>query len=357
MAGFYPVLIISAFAVCGCGNQNRPKVWMAPPTWIDDSYTLFANEGADWKSVRDRVDVFKFYRQFLAEESDQVLAKAIGTLKKGRIAIAVETSPAKTTPEEIKRIDDRLREHGSRLDYIDLDNTIGILMDAGWIGKTHRVREMERAATPEEAVEFLIAWMKQTYELMPQVKIGMIECVWRYSFDEFPGTDPAKSFKDNNPSHGDLRPIMDLVFKRLDEEGLKLHFFHGEHARLAVMQLAEGYEIDKWAKLKRLEEYFKSRGVEFGILYADESAAWWWPDRVKENADAVVANNMVNNAVQHWANGGRVDHVVLQSWEKQPSKMVPEDQPDTFTNVVKRVLDNFESLDNKAKTERTANVQ
>jgi hypothetical protein len=340
--GFCGAIIFGAFLLSGCGHHHRPEVWMAPPTWVDDSNSLFANEGRDWKSVRDRVDVFKFYRDYLSDGSDEQIERAVRTLKKAGIAIAVETSPAKTPVEEIKRVDDRLREHGAQLDYIDLDNTIGILMDAGWIGKTHQVRKMDGPATPEEAVEELVAWIKQAYEVMPEVKIGMIECVWRYSFDEFPGTDPEKTFKDNNPSHGDLRPIMDLVFKRLDEEGLRIYFFHGEHARLQIMQIAEGADVDKWAKLKRLEGYFKAKGVDFGVLYADESAAWWWPDRVTENQNAVVANNMVKSATEHWANGGRVDHIVLQSWSRHPSKLVPENDPDTFTNVVKRVLDYFE---------------
>ena len=318
---------------------------MAPPMWVDDSNSLFAMEGEDWKTVRDRVDVFKFYRDYLSDKSDDDLAKAVRTLKKGGVAIAVETSPAKTPVDEIKRIDDRLRSHGAKLDYIDLDNTIGILMDAGWIGKTHQVRKMDRPATPEESVEFLVAWIKQAYTNMPEVKIGMIECVWRYSFDEFPGTDPQKTFKDNNPCHGDLRPIMDLVFKRLDEENLKIYFFHGEHARLQIMQIAEGADVDKWAKLKRLEQYFEAKGVDFGVLYADESTAYWWPDRVTENQDAVTANNMFKSATEHWANGGRVEHVVLQSWGRHPSELVPENEPDTFTNVTKRVLDYFEQTD------------
>ncbi len=340
--GFCTAIILGLFLLSGCANPHNPQVWMAPPMWVDDSNSLFANDGEDWKSVRDRVDVFKFYRDFLSDKSDDDLAKAVRTLKKGGVAIAVETSPARTSVEAIKRIDDRLREHGARLDYIDLDNTLGILMDAGWIGKTHQVRKMDRPATPQEAVEELVAWIKQAYELMPEVRIGMIECVWRYSFDEFPGTDPEKTFKDNNPCHGDLRPIMDLVFKRLDEEGLKIYFFHGEHARLQIMQIAEGADVDKWAKLKRLEEYFKSKGVEFGVLYADESAAYWWPDRVTENQDDVTANNMVKSATEHYAHGGRVDHVVLQSWGRHPSELVPENKPDTFTNVVKKVLDYFE---------------
>ncbi len=337
------VLLLIAMMVGGCGEIKSAKrgcdaqVWICPPM-NKNADQLFA-EGANWGKARDGTDVFKFYGRFFERSEPELIQRVASQFKEAGIAIAIEYAPLRSQPEDLKLNVDRAAEFGANVDYVEMDNPIGVLLDAGKFGSTGIVRKMERPATPQEAAQELVAWLKTAQEIMPNVrKWGLIECVWRYPIGPYPGSIPEDTFKDNLPPHQqDLRDVLDVVLAEAKKQGVRIDYFHGEHGRLGVRQLAEGYHVDVWAKLKLLEDYCHSRGLEFGVLYADESAAWWWPDRVTENEDQVTVQNMYKAVFEHLKNGGNPDHIVIQNWGGYPSQLVPEDQQYTFTWLVKKV--------------------
>jgi hypothetical protein len=342
------LLLLGTMMIGGCGEFKSAgrgydaQLWICPPMHRSADQ-LFA-EDANWSKARAGTDVFKFYGRFFERSDPQLIEQIAKQFNEAGIAIAIEYAPLRSQPEDLKIEVDCAAEFGANVDYVEMDNPIGVLLDAGKFGNTGIIRDMERPATPQEAAEELIAWLKKAQEIMPNVrKWGLIECVWRYPIGPYPGSIPEDTFKDNLPPHQqDLRDVLDVVLAEAKKQGVRIDYFHGEHGRLGVRQLAEGYHVDVWSKIKLLEEYCHSRGLEFGILYADESTASWWPDRVTENEDQVTVQNMYNAVFQHLQNGGNPDHIVIQNWGRHPIVLVPEDQQYTYTWLVKEVVSRLE---------------
>ena len=336
------VLLLAAMMVGGCGSAARgydAEVWICPPMRGDAEHQLFSPD-ADWDQARAGADVFKFYGKFFIDADSELLEQVARQLNGAGIAAAIEIGPLRIDPEFLKQNVDRAAEFGVNIDCVELDNSLGVLLDAGKFGNTGTVRHMERPATPQEAAEEIVAWLKRAQEMMPKVKRwGLIECVWRYPIGPYPGSIPEDTFKDNLPPHiQDLRDVLNVFLAEAKKQGVRIDYFHGEHGRLGVRQLAEGYHVDVWSKLKLLEKYCQSKGLQFGILYADEAAAWWWPERVTENQDQVTVQNMYKAVFEHLENGGNPDHIVIQNWGRHPRVLVPENRQYTFTWLVNEVV-------------------
>ncbi len=103
--------------------------------------------------------------------------------------------------------------------------------------------------------------------------------------------------------------------------GEELDFFH----------LDVNFSIPDWAeRARKIEDLVKSRGIEFGIYYIGEPT-----DATDEAWYAHARSRMLEFEV---AQGGRPDHPLFQSWNPHPWKLLPEDQPGTYTNFVASYL-------------------
>jgi len=322
-------------------DSTGPEIWICPSVHSIKKIRPIFSPDAAWGKAKANIDVFKFFSGALERMDPETMKQVVEFCKKEDIDIAVELPPISRSPEDLKRYSDKVADAGGKLKYADLDNGMGILLDKGWIGKTTHLRNIEKDYTLEGAAEWLADWIARSKKLVPDIEIGIIECVWRYSWNDYPASIPEKTFKDNNPPHGNMRVALDYLFKYLDEKDVEITFFHGEHARLKVMELAEGKDADIWGKLKAIEEYIKAKDLKFGIIYCDESTAWWWPERVKENTSEVFCNQVYDAVTEHLASGADVDDIVIQSWVSAPKDFLPENQWGTFSSLVKKVTEDI----------------
>ena len=148
------VSFLGAMMVGGCGSAGRgydAEVWICPPM-RRNADQLFA-EDANWSRARVGTDVFKFYGRFFERSDPELIEQIAKQFSEAGIAIAIEYGPLRSQPEDLKVDVDRAAEFGANVDYIEMDNAVGVLLDAGKFGNTGIVREMERPATPSEAAE------------------------------------------------------------------------------------------------------------------------------------------------------------------------------------------------------------
>jgi hypothetical protein len=90
-----------------------------------------------------------------------------------------------------------------------------------------------------------------------------------------------------------------------------------------------------------LSKALKARGIPLGIIYdaAAKGQEGWFDPKNVQNSDI----GWVQNAVKHYTEvesglGIHPDHAVFATWVRYPTRVLPESQPGTFTNLVFRYL-------------------
>jgi hypothetical protein len=81
---------------------------------------------------------------------------------------------------------------------------------------------------------------------------------------------------------------------------------------------------------REIEDVVRSRNVPFGIIYNGGDDTGSDAEWVQLSAERAYTYE------QEW--GGLPDHVVLQSWQFHPKRVLPEDDPATFTGLIGRYL-------------------
>jgi hypothetical protein len=107
--------------------------------------------------------------------------------------------------------------------------------------------------------------------------------------------------------------------------------------KLAFMDADVNYSKGSMRNLAPLGEVLRARGIPFGIIYnaASLGAEPWFDAKSVSNSDI----GWVRNAVSHYTQiesglGVHPDHAVFVTWVRYPTRMLPETQAGTFTNLV-----------------------
>jgi hypothetical protein len=107
--------------------------------------------------------------------------------------------------------------------------------------------------------------------------------------------------------------------------------------KLAYMDADLNWQKASMQNLVPLSKALKARGIPLGIIYNadDRTSGHWWDANNVSNSDI----GWVRNAVSHYTEienriGVHPDHAVFVTWVHYPTRMLPETQPGTFTNLV-----------------------
>ena len=87
-------------------------------------------------------------------------------------------------------------------------------------------------------------------------------------------------------------------------------------------------------KLIDVERFIHARGKRFNFIVNNGQKKELPP----EQWDKQYADDSMNALVTFQLNGGRADRYVLESWYDGPFSIVPDDQPNTFTYLVRRAI-------------------
>jgi hypothetical protein len=264
---------------------------------------------AAWSRASSYVDIYKLYGEWVAyHATDAELAQAVqDILRRGQI-LAVEAGPSEPRTacgagvesfaglQEGQLIANRIIAAGGRIALLALDEPY-------YFG--HVYDGPNACHLPIDEIAAGVAnFVKQMRTIFPEVIVGDIESIT-------PPVDAAG-----------MADWLDAYETAAGEN-------------FAFIQLDVDWARPDWADLgHQIQAKAATRGIPFGVLYnggvAPEAQQWieLTGERIKEFDTS----------------GDPADHTVLQSWMPQPDHALPESDPTSFSGLVIRYVEDYDSL-------------
>jgi hypothetical protein len=264
---------------------------------------LFEPEAA-WKTAASKIQVFKLYGEWVYNHpADAQLRKAVADLQQRGLAIAIETGPLDpdgcgegiegfATVEGSLQMVRAIKNAGGTLHLIALDEPyyFGHFYD----GPNACRWDAEKIAT--EVDEFIRA----VRVIFPDIIVG----------DTEPLVGPAGS-------------------KEYQDWLDTFHRVNGYH--LAFLHMDIDWARPHWPiEVGSIVEYGKKIGVPIGIIYNGNN---FDPD---DEAFLLAAGERVKKL--ELGAGVQPDHVLFQSWNDKPDRVLPEMDPYTFTGFINQYM-------------------
>ena len=298
--------------------QLAPRLWIAGGLNISaerrlhvnaDQYRLLDagnmfNRDADWKTVASHASAVQMPGGVVLDATDDDLRHAFQNLAERHIALALEfrvlvrteRCPQKTkgysTPGALEEILERTHRLGGDLKYLVMD-------DPFFFG--HRFAGRGACFEPPEKLARQVAEkIRLARGYFPNVQVGTSDVV----DESAPWIDELVEWTD--------------VYQRITGEPLA--FFH---ANVAWSDLA-------MRNLAPLASALKARHIPFGIIYNADDAAHSdeaWADNTRQHIARIESTL-----------GIRPYAAIFRSWTPYPSRLLPETQPGTLTNLALQYL-------------------
>lgn len=289
-----------------------PKVWFAPlpplprgpgrPYLGSTDFMRLFTPRAPWRRAATQVGVLKLYGEWVWNASDAQLRQVVQDLRRRRIQLAVEWGPLDATPACGEGIEGfsgiaegvamarRIKRAGGRLSFLAFDEPFyyASLYDGP------RACHWSASTVADRVLRF----MRAVRRVFPEVRFGDIE----------PLTRPS-----------DVVAYREWIttFRAANSEAL------------AFLHLDPSYALPGWARLAlELEAFTRARGIPFGLISFGEPSDptdLAWLARSQSRFEAYETDA-----------GGRPRHVILQSWQDRPDRVLPEAARSSYTNLVLR---------------------
>ena len=291
--------------------QQRPLVWFAPlppmPTGpgrefigSEDFMALFEPD-APWQKAASHIQVFKLYGEWVAyHASDEQLREAVAGIIGRGMALAVEAGPLDAPADcgqgiegfagkdEGRKIAARIKAAGGNLLLISLDEPYFF---------AHVYDGPNACRWPAEKIAAEVdEYINVMQAAVPGVIIG----------DTEPLTGPADAAA--------YKGWLD-TFRRVN--GYDLAFMHVD----------VDWSQTSWPEqVKSIAEYGAQTGVPVGMMYFGNHV-----DRTDEAWLAAAGERVKKYELEA---GAIPEHVLFQSWNDKPDRVLPESQPYTWTNFI-----------------------
>jgi hypothetical protein len=287
-----------------------PVVEGRPFTGSDDFIQLFEPEAA-WQSAANRIQVFKLYGEWVSNHpADAQLKKVIADLNRRGLAIAIETGPlnpeaecgngieGSATIESGLQMARAIKGAGGTLHFIALDEPYyyGHFYD----GPNACHWNAEKIAGDVDK------FIKAVRNIFPDVTIGDTE--------PLAGPAGAKEYQD----------WLDTFYK-----------VNGYH--LAFIHMDIDWSRPKWTEeVKAIQEHGNKIGVPVGVIYNGNAF-----DKTDEAFLSATGERVKKLEL---VTGVQPDHVIFQSWNDKPDRVLPDAEPYTFTGFINRYFTDKENL-------------
>jgi hypothetical protein len=287
-----------------------PHVEHHAPGWENirtDAGSMWTPD-APWKTVAGAVRVIQFPPTSVDRARDNDLREAFADIKRRNIAFAVGTgllirsdrcrakTEAYVDQKTMEALFDKLRRNGADVKYVTMDEPF-------YYG--HRDSSPTSChESPQALAQALKESMAIVRKYFPNARFGADEVV-----------DASRPW---------VQELVEWVDTFKAVTGEPLAYIHTD------LDWKEG----SVRNLVPLVAALKQRHVALGIIYDADSA--------NNNND----ENWSGNTISHFAKaesglGVHPDHAVIETWVKTPTRMLPENQPGTFTNVVLQYIQHY----------------
>lgn len=291
-------------------DSTTPEIWMfagprvanVAPGWEGlrtDSGDMWKPD-APWETVAHAVKVIQFAPTNVDRARDSDLQQALADIKRRNIALAVgdgllirsdrcrSKTEAYGEPGALERVFDKLRRNGADVKYVTMDEPYFYGHRDSSPTSCH-----ESAQALAQALKESIAIVRKYF---PNAQFGADEVV-----------DASRPWVDELAAWTD-------TFKAVTGEPLA--YLHAD------LNWTEGAVHN----LVPLATALKERHIPLGVIYnADLSG---------KSDESWTRNAVSNFARVEKGVGVHPDHAAIETWVRYPTRMLPENQPGTFTNVV-----------------------
>lgn len=299
---------------------HHPLYWFAPlpPLPTDQGRPFIGSEDfmelfepvSPWTASADKIQVFKLYGEWVGNHpGDALLRQAVENIERRGLALAIETGPLDpdgcgfgvegfATVESGLQMARAIESVGGTLHFIALDEPYyyGHFYD----GPNACHWTAEKIA--QEVGEFI----KAVQVIFPDVIVG----------DTEPLSGPAGA--------AEYQAWLDTFYQ-----------VNGYH--LAFIHMDIDWSRPGWpTEVDTLQQYGSQIGVPVGIIYNGNSF-----DKTDEDYLAAMGERVKKLEL---VNGVQPDHVLFQSWNDKPDRVLPETAPFTFTGFIKRYFTDKVSL-------------
>ena len=309
----------AVFLVCvgswSVGISAAPTVWLAPvddqvtPAGfrVDQDYPQLFQAGASWQKALSNISVFEMVRRYVTTESEPKLREMFTFLREHNIELAIGAGmvPARNCgvegtahrPDENVLTARRLKRLGADVKYIVMDEPMT------W-GHSFKGKNGCRYSIDELAAG-VAGEIRKFREVFPDVQI--IE-------DE---------------AHAGVGPPAELG-QWLDALRAQL----GNGAPVSVRFDVQWASSDQpWRQfVKPLVRTVLDHGYHYGIIFDGTP--------LDSTDDGWIRTAQANIKAWESAIKDSPDHIVIQSWHRHPTSLLPETSPTTLTYLVNWFCDN-----------------
>jgi hypothetical protein len=327
VAGRYPVIaLILGIMTAFCAPASSAEIWLAgvdpyirhlwSPSSTTDYMDLF-KQGAPWKTAAREVRVFKTSSQWLISGGDDDLRRMFFDLNRRHIALGVEALMLSGSDgcggvegyegvDYMSRIAARVYRLGGRLDYVAMDEPL-------WFGHHYNGPHACHSSLDQLAQD-VARKVRDIRRVFPEVQIGDIEPIANAN-------------------------AVDWVDQILAWAGA----YHAAVGEQLAFVHADVQWVGAWQQqLALLADRLHAARIKLGIVYngdATDLTGEAWTDHAAQRFLAVEADPALVP-----------DQAILQTWEAEPSRMLPDTQPGTMTHLVRR----YAAAPTALKFQRTA---
>jgi beta-lactamase regulating signal transducer with metallopeptidase domain len=280
----------------------------APALWIGGDLQLGSTDmfhpDADWKTVAARTRAVELPPWTALNRKEDDLKRIFENLAERRIGLALklrvlprtdqcpQPTIAYSDPDELEKILRRTHSLGADLKYVDM-------VDPFFYG--HRFTGPGACLEPTaELAQQIAERVKLIRTYFPKAQIGTSELV-----------DESTPWIDE---------LVEWTEAYRQATGKPLAFFHADVA----------WSLPAMRNLVPLENALAARHIPFGIIYDADDAA---------HSDAAWTDNTRQHIAEiESALGLHPDVAIFRSWAGSPSRVLPETQPLTLTNLASQYL-------------------
>ena len=320
------IFIFATLAPCSglrAANATDPQIWFSPQSGTGaaapDYMELFRAD-SPWASAASRVSVLGVSESFVMNRSDGELQLMFADLARRHIRLGLAMSPLESRPSaeapqcgvgvegfsappQALALARKVKRLGGTIDYYTMDEPL--YFGHFYSGDPKDGQTSKRSGchlSIDDIAKDAAKRIRDVRSVFPDVRIGDVEPLMEFSDNEWAG-------------------VLSQWFDAF-------HAATGDHLAYFVLDLTW---VKPWqGRMAQLTSLLHAKQVPLQVIYDGSGVApsdRVWVDQAEQRFKEFEG-----------ANGLRPEGVRIQSWNKSPSRALPENDPGTLSNLVLRYV-------------------
>ncbi len=306
---------------------------------------LLMGQGAQWNFVKRHLDGLQLYIGWVNKCPPDALKKMVVMLKENNIKLSIEcggtlghvpvdeNNGRESAQKELRAVD-KVAAVGGKVDYLNMDGPVSRLLYTG----RHRFDFGKRWSwkglhSIEPCVDQLVIYMETVRAKYPDIRFFTLTNFPNWGFK---GGPSYHARHENKQDWGDYFNVISTIIPRAKAAEMPLlavtvdnpyDYAVGMHSS---RHQRDPKQVNWMGRIRELEDYVKSQGLEFNLIINTEAGA--------RGSDERFCRETLQYLDAYRAAGGSPKRYFVQTWMQHPKNVVPETAPHTMTALAKEVI-------------------